>query len=119
LRRFLVIGQIPGLGFLAWCGADEGFEVWDVGALDAETVSEVVEEGDFEFHAGLGEAEHDVSGLAALFADGSAGDLALGDKARMSFSEALMLSGISGLSSTRRSSSLRPSRRFNRRSSVA
>ncbi len=39
-----------------------------------------VEERDFEFFAGPGEAEHGVAGLAAFFADGSAGDFALGDE---------------------------------------
>ena len=73
--------------------------------------------GILSIHAGLGEAEHDIAGLAALFTDGSARDFALGvTKARMSFSEALVLSGISGRWSTRRSSSLRRSGRFNRRS---
>jgi len=38
-----------------------------------------VEERDFELGAGLGEAEHDVAGEASPFADGSAGDLSLGD----------------------------------------
>src|SRR5271165_5809927 len=72
-------GKFPG-GWSAWGGVDEGCEVGDVGAGDAETVAEVVEEGDFEFHAGLGEAEHDAASLPALFADGSAGDFALGDE---------------------------------------
>src|SRR5260370_2004489 len=63
-----------------WSGADEGGEFWDVGAGKAEAGAEVVEEGDFEFHAGLGEAEHGVAGLAAFFADGPTGDFALGDE---------------------------------------
>lgn len=40
----------------------------------------VIEEGDFEFVAGLGEAEHNVAGLADLFADCAAGDFALSDE---------------------------------------
>jgi hypothetical protein len=44
---------------------------------NVEAGAEVVEEQDFEL-AGLREAEHDVAGLAAAFADGSAGDFAFG-----------------------------------------
>jgi hypothetical protein len=55
----------------------------------AQAGAEIVEDGDFECPAGLGAAEPEVAGLAALFADGSAGDFALVTKARMSFSEAL------------------------------
>jgi len=72
-------GKFPGEGS-AWGGANEGCEVGDCGAGDAEAGAEIVEERDFEFLAGLGEAEHDVAGLATPFADGSAGDLALGDE---------------------------------------
>ncbi len=50
------------------------------GSWNGEPVAEIVEEGDFEFDAGPGEAEHDVASLSALFADGSAGDFALGDE---------------------------------------
>ena len=39
----------------------------------------MVEERDFELGAGLGETKHNVAGGASFFADGSAGDLALGD----------------------------------------
>ena len=46
---------------------------------DSETVAKVVEERDFELGAGLGEAEHDVSGDASFFADRPAGDFSLGD----------------------------------------
>ena len=45
-----------------------------------EAGAEIVEERDFEFFAGLGEAEHGVAGLAAFVADGSAGDFAFGDE---------------------------------------
>ena len=34
----------------------------------------MVEEADFQLLAGLGEAEHDVARVAAIVADGSAGD---------------------------------------------
>ena len=50
------------------------------GVLEWRAVAEIVEEGDFEFDADPGEAEHDVASLSALFADGSAGDFALGDE---------------------------------------
>ena len=59
-------------------GADEGCEVGDVGTGNAEAGAEIVEEGDLEFPGILGEAEHGVAGLAAAFADGSAGDFAQG-----------------------------------------
>jgi hypothetical protein len=72
-------GKFRG-GWSAWGCADEGREDGDVRAGDAETVAEVVEEGILSFHAGLGEAEHDLAGLAALFTDGSARDFALGDE---------------------------------------
>ena len=77
--RFRNRGKFPG-GGSTWDGANEVGEVWDCGAWNAEAGAEIVEEGDFEFHAGLAEAEHDVTGLAALFADGSARDFALGDE---------------------------------------
>ncbi len=67
-------------GALAWCGADEGCEIRDGGARNAEAGAEIVEEGDFEFLGGFGEAEHCVARLATFFADGSAGDFALGDE---------------------------------------
>ena len=50
-----------------------------MGSRDGEAGAEVVEERDLEFGAGLGEAEHDVAGVASLVADRSAGDLPLGD----------------------------------------
>jgi hypothetical protein len=37
-------------------------------------------EGHFELHAGLGEADHDIAGVAAFVADGSAGDFSFGDE---------------------------------------
>ena len=52
-----------------------------MGSRDAEAGAEIVEEGDFELLAGLGEAEHDVAGLTPLIADGPAGDFSFGDEA--------------------------------------
>ena len=54
--------------------------MWDFGSWDTESRADVIIEGQFEFHAGLGEAEHDVAGVAALVADGSAGDFSFGDE---------------------------------------
>src|SRR5271156_5944592 len=79
-NRISVTGADSWAKGSGWGGADEGFETGDGGAWNAQAGGEIVEEGDFEFHAGLGEAEHGVAGLAAVFADGSAGDFALGDK---------------------------------------
>ena len=50
---------------LAWGGPDEGCEIGDFGAWNGEASAEIVEEGDFELPAGLGEPEHDVAGVAA------------------------------------------------------
>ena len=47
---------------------------------NAESVAEIDEEGDAELHAGLHQAEQDIARVAAGFADGPAGDLALGDE---------------------------------------
>ena len=116
LGAFSVTGANFRGGRLAWCGADEGCEIWDGGARNAEVGAEIVEEGDFEFLAGFGEAEHCVARLATFSLTVPPEILRLVTKARMSFSEALVLSGMSVRSSTRKSSSLRPSRRFNRRS---
>src|SRR5271157_2170218 len=63
-----------------WGGADEGCELGDCGAGNAEAGAEIVEERNFQFHAGLGESEHHVARLSAFFADRSAGDFALGDE---------------------------------------
>ena len=41
--------------------------MWDGGSWNGEPVAEIVEEGDFEFDAGPGEAEHDVASLSATF----------------------------------------------------
>src|SRR5208282_4707940 len=50
------------------------------GSRESEAVAEIVEEGDAEFRACLGEAEHDVASAAAFVGHGSAGDFALGDE---------------------------------------
>ena len=73
---------------------------------EAEAGAEVVEERDFEFGAGLGEAEHEVAGKAPLSLTVPPETFRLVTTARTSFSEALVLRGISGRSSTRRSSCL-------------
>ena len=65
---------------LAWGGPDESCEIGDFGAWNGEASAEIVEEGDFELPAGLGEPEHDVAGVAASVAEGPAGDFALGDE---------------------------------------
>ena len=90
------------------CGGwpDEVCEGRDFGAWNAEAVANEVVERQFQFHAGFGQSQHDVASVAAFFTDGSAGAFFFVTKVRMSFSEALVLSGISGRSSTRRSSSL-------------
>ena len=54
--------------------------MWDWGSWDGEAVAEIVEERDFELLAGLGEAKHDVAGVAAFVADSPSGDFALGDE---------------------------------------
>ncbi len=75
-------GQISGQAWVGSSGGgpDEVCEVWDFGSWDTESRADVIIEGQFEFHAGLGEAEHDVAGVAALVADGSAGDFSFGDE---------------------------------------
>src|SRR5208283_3504362 len=78
--RKRVIGANSRARCSAWGGADEGCELGDCGAGNAEAGAEIVEEGNFQFLAGLGEAEHHVAGLSAFFADRSAGDFALGDE---------------------------------------
>src|SRR5271166_3433053 len=62
-----VIGANSRAGRSSWGGADEGCELGDCGAGNAEAGAEIVEEGNFQFLAGLGEAEHHVAGLAAFF----------------------------------------------------
>ena len=94
-------------GWSAWGGADEGLEVGDVGARDAETRVEIVEEGDFEFPAGLEQAEHGVAGGLPASLTVPPEIFRLVTQERISFSEPLVWSGISGRSRTRRSSSFR------------
>ena len=45
-----------------------------------EPAARAIQPPRLEFPAGLGEAKHDVAGVAAFVADGSAGDFALGDE---------------------------------------
>ena len=75
-------GQISGQAWVGSSGGgpDEVCEVWDFGSWDTKSRADVIIEGQFEFHAGLGEAEHDVAGVAAFVADGSAGDFSFGDE---------------------------------------
>ena len=84
----------------------------------AEAVAEIGEERQAELGAGLHQAEQHVAGDAAGLASRSPEILRLVTWARMSFSELLVCSGISGRSSTRRSSALRSRSRARRRSSV-
>jgi hypothetical protein len=46
--------------------ADEACEGRDFGAWDAEAVADEVVERQFQFHAGFGEAQHDVAGFRGL-----------------------------------------------------
>jgi hypothetical protein len=74
-------------------------------------------EGDAELLAGLHQPDHDVAGNAIVDADGPAGDLAPGDEGRISFSDALVCSGIYGCSRTLSSSAFRQWRRKSNSSS--
>ena len=47
---------------------------------DSEASADIFEEGHFELHAGFGETEHGVSGVATFVADGSSGDFSLCDE---------------------------------------
>ncbi len=67
----------------------------DFGAGDAETGAEVIEEGDFKFLAGLGEASMTSRACRPFSLTVPPEILRLVTKARISFSEALVLSGIS------------------------
>ena len=49
-------------------------------AWDAEAVAEEIVERDFQLHAGFGQPQHDVAGVAAFVADGSAGDFSFRDE---------------------------------------
>src|SRR5580700_5273710 len=68
-----LLSQVTGaiLGRVRWPDA------WQE---SCEGGAEIVEEGDFEFGAGLGEADHDVAVVAAAVADRPARDFALGDE---------------------------------------
>jgi hypothetical protein len=99
---------------------DEVRERCDVdGGWDAEAISEEVVIGDAEFTAGLEQTEHGVASRLSCLADGAAGDLALGDDGADVVSDPLVWSGISGRSTTRRSSAFCPCMRMRCRSSMA
>jgi len=75
-------GRFPG-SLLAVSGrgfAGEAGQGRDFRPGDSEARSDEVVEGDFELHAGFGEAKHDVTCVAASVADGSAGDFSFGDE---------------------------------------
>ena len=100
-------------------GADQLREGRNGGGVGhAEAVAEIGEERQAELGAGLHQAEQHVAGDAAGLALVPPEILRLVTWARMSFSEPLVCSGISGRSSTRRSSALRSRSRARRRSSV-
>ncbi len=89
--------------------AHDGCKVGYFGlARYSEPCAEIVPEGNAELGADLGEAEKGVAAIAAGIAAGAAADLALGDMMRISFSDPLVLSGISGRSSAINSSFLLP-----------
>ena len=65
-----------------------------------ESTAEIVPEGDLKFGAGLGKAEEGTAAVAARVAAGSALTLQRLTRQRVSFSEPLVCSGVSGRSST-------------------
>jgi hypothetical protein len=64
------------------CGGwpDEACEGQDFSAWDAEAVADEVVERQFQFHAGFGQPQHDVTRVAAFFADSSTGNFSFGDE---------------------------------------
>ena len=70
------MGQISGRSAFGLCGGwpDEACDWRDFRSFDAEAVADEFVERQFQFHTSFGEAQHDVAGVAAFFADGSAGD---------------------------------------------
>ena len=72
LSAQIVTGANSRAGRSTGSGGDQACDRRDVRSWDVETGAEIMEERDFEFGAGLGEAEHDVAGGASLFADRSA-----------------------------------------------
>ena len=59
---------------------DEVGEGRDCLSRDSQARADVMVEGHFELHAGVGEAEHDIAGVAAPVGDGSARDFSLRDE---------------------------------------
>ena len=78
----------------AWQRRDDGL------TRDVESTAEIVPEGDLKFGAGLGKAEEGTAAVAARVAAGSALTLQRLTRQRVSFSEPLVCSGVSGRSST-------------------
>ena len=86
-------------------GEDEAGKRRDGGTSNIEPCAEVVPVTDAELGAGLGEGEEGIARIATAIAAG-AETLRLVTWQRMSFSEPLVCSGISGRSSTLSSSAL-------------
>jgi len=91
-----------------------GFWSWD-----AEAGADEFVERQFQLHAGFGKPQHDVARVAALVADGPAGDFSFRDEGADVVFGSVVLIGISGRSRTRRSPSLLRNSRLSNLSSVA
>jgi len=77
-----------------------GADFW---SWDAEAGADEFVERQFQLHAGFGKPQHDVARVAPLSLTVPPEIFLFVTKARMSFSEELVLIGISGRSRTRRS----------------
>ena len=79
------------------CGEDD---IWQVGngicGWDGQSVAQIIPECNFELGAGFGEAEEGIAAVTAEITAGYAAELSPGDVQRMSFSDPLVCSGISG-----------------------
>ena len=96
------MGLISGRAAFALCGGwpDEACEGRDFRSFDAEAVADEFVKRQFQFHTGFGEAQHDAAGVAAFFADGSAGDFSFryeGANAVDAFEFDSLLNGIAAL----------------------
>ena len=98
MRLRHVIGAEPRAAATSGGQSAAADEVWKLRdgrtAADAEPGAKVIPEGDAELPACLGEPEECVAAIATDVAVGSTADVAFGQ--RMSFSEPLVCSGISG-----------------------
>jgi hypothetical protein len=99
--------------------ADEVGQVWNAGVVwNAEMVAEIIPERKAEFGDGAHQTKECIATFASVVTASAATDFVLGDWQRMSRSEPLVCSGVSGRSSTINNSDLLAFNRSSKPSSV-